>query len=227
MPRFSDRPGARERHLQRKCDNPLFPPAARAVSQDQVTLARQEDVGELQAFQAELREAVEQAVNLRPTEESEVILRLKERLDRLYEQAAGLREDQAQARLALRQLVAVVMRAVWKGAGNDARAQAELEEEEQARAAHYALLEQPLVADLLRPDSPITAGELAPTLLSADAEALAAALTLFDADQVEALCGQARLLLQEQPAGDPRIDQAWLRLRQMESAAAGGAAATH
>jgi len=83
------------------------------------------------------------------------------------------------------------------------------------------------VADLLRPDSPVTAEDLAPTLLSADAEALAAALSLFDTDQIEALCGQARLLLQEQPAGNPRIEQAWLRLRQMEAAAAGGAAATH
>ena len=64
MPRFSELPGARERHLQRRCDNPLFPAAVRTVTQEQVTIARQEDVGELQSFQSELREVVERAVNL-------------------------------------------------------------------------------------------------------------------------------------------------------------------
>ena len=62
-----------------------------------------------------------------------MILGLKERLDRLYEQASGLREDQTKVKAALRQLVGVVMRAVWSGAGNDALARSELEDEEQAR----------------------------------------------------------------------------------------------
>lgn len=222
MPRFSELPGARERHLQRRCDNPLFPVAVRTVTQEQVTIARQEDVTELQAFQSELREVVERAVNLKPTEESEVILGLKERLDRLYEQASGLREDQTKVKAALRQLVGVVMRAVWSGAGNDALARSELEDEEQARAAHYALLEQPLVADLLRPDSPVGADELVPTLLNAGPDELAAALPLFDAGQQTDICREARALLEARAREGHALEAAWLRLHELETSCGGG-----
>ncbi len=224
MPRFSELPGARERHLQRRCDNPLFPAAVRTVTQEQVTIARQEDVGELQAFQSELREVVERAVNLKPTEESEVILGLKERLDRLYEQASGLREDQTKVKAALRQLVGVVMRAVWSGAGNDALARSELEDEEQARAAHYALLEQPLVADLLRPDSPVGPDELVPTLLNAGPDELAAALPLFDAGQQADICREARTLLEARAREGHALEAAWLRLHELETSCGEGSA---
>ena len=74
-------------------------------------------------------------------------------------------------------------------------AQAELDDEEQARAIHFRLLEQPLVADLLHPQSLIGPDDLLPTLLTAAPSELTAALEVFDAHQVVALVQQGHALL--------------------------------
>jgi hypothetical protein len=144
---------------------------------------------------------VGEAVALGPHEQSDVILELKERLDQAYETACRLADDQSPNKEAIRKLVAVIMRAVWKGAGNDTLAHQELEQEEAARATHYDLLEQPLVADLLDPDSLIGENELLPVLLTCEKSAFEAAVTLFDPAQLAALSDQGEALLRMQQAG--------------------------
>jgi hypothetical protein len=194
--RFSDRPGRRERHLQRRHGNPLFadPPPRSGLAE--LERARREDQEEVRKFQEEFMALIQEATGLKPNEESEVILKLKERVDRAYEQASGLGEDQSRVKAAIPQLIAAIMAAVQRGAGADAQALQELDQEESARAMHYRLLEQPLVADLLAPDSPITAEELLPTLLCSEAEALEAAMQLFDPPQLGALVEDGRALLE-------------------------------
>ena len=54
-------------------------------------------------------------------------------------------DDQTPNKEAIQKLVTVIMRAVWRGAGNDSLAQQELEQEEEARRTHYALLEYPRI----------------------------------------------------------------------------------
>jgi hypothetical protein len=86
----------------------------------------------------------------------------------------------------------------------DPMAERQLEEEDEARRLHLRLLEHPLVADLLDPDSPIGPDELAATLLTESDDALQAALELFDVDQLRLLCRDARGLLDglaELPSG--------------------------
>jgi hypothetical protein len=182
---FSEYPGRHERHYRRRLENALF--GARALGRDDARLLEMQrlDHEELLAFIAELRETVQQAVDLKPNEGSDVVLALKERLDRLYEQSAGLADRQADNQAAIAQLIEVIMRNVERGAAGDAQAVAELDQERRARAAHFALLREPLVADLLHPDSTIPTEDLAATLLSAGQQALRAALELFDAAQLE------------------------------------------
>ena len=192
---YSELPGRHERHLLRKQDNPLFPELQRTISQDQLSEAQRLDHEELEAYIRELRKLVGEAVALGPHEQSDVILELKERLDQAYETACRLADDQTPNKEAIRKLVAVIMCAVCKGAGNDSLAHQELEQEEAARATHYALLELPLVADLLDPDSPIGENELLPVLLSAEEPAFEAAITLFDHAQLAALCESGDSLL--------------------------------
>ncbi len=199
---YSELPGRHERHLLRKRDNPFFPEAQRSISQSELTEAQRLDHEELEAYIHALRKLVGEAVALGPHEQSDVILELKERLDQAYETACRLADDQSPNKEAIRKLVAVIMRAVWKGAGNDTLAHQELEQEEAARATHYDLLEKPLVADLLDPDSLIGENELLPVLLTCDESAFEAALTLFDPSQLALLSDQGEALLQSQQAGE-------------------------
>jgi hypothetical protein len=216
---FSDRPGPRERQLRRRHGNPLFGSAA-AVDPEQLRRAKLADQAEAREFEQAFPALMERAANLPPTAESDQVLVLKEDLDKAYEQAAGLAGDQARLMEAINKLIGVIMRAVWKGAGNDSAAQEELRQEEEARRLHQALLQQPLIADLLNPDTPIPPEELAATLLSETEPALAAALVLFDPSQVEALHTQASALVAGLDAAVPIREEANRRLHQMEAALA-------
>lgn len=193
---FSEMPGRHERYLVRKHNNPLFPESERILTSSQLNEAQRLDHEELVAYIGDLRKLVGEAVALGPHEQSDVILELKERLDKYYEQACRLADDQTPNKEAIKKLIAVIMHAVWKGAGNDTLAHEQLEHEEEARKTHYALLEYPLVADLLDPESLIQEHELLTVLLSADQAEFEAAVNLFDPGQLSALCEQGDQLLQ-------------------------------
>ncbi len=215
---FSQRPGRWERHLQRKRDNPLFPESERSISPAALQEAQRLDHEELVDFITGFQQLIHQAVNLNTSEGSEVILEMKERLDRTYEQACGLADDQTETKGAIRKLLQVIMSAVWVGAGDDPQALAELKDEERARTTHFQLLEQPVVADLLAPDSPVSEKELVPTLLNETREGLEAALLLFDNAQLGVLCNEAHQLLKglEQEKSET-LQQARQRLVEMET----------
>ncbi len=192
---FSQLPGRHERHYRRKIDNPLFAGAPVALDEEVLLEMQRLDHEELLAYLDELRQTVQRAVDLRPNEGSELVLELKEQLDRLYEVSAGLADDHGSNQAAIGQLLEVIMRNVERGAAGDPQAMHELAQEKIARAAHFELLGTPLVADLLHPQSVIDAGELAPSLLSEDEEGLAAALQLFDLEQLSLLFADAERCL--------------------------------
>jgi len=197
--RYSQIPGQHERHLRRKQDNPLFPEAERQITPEQLEEAQRLDHEALTDFITDFRTLVHEVAGLSANEGSEVILGLKERLDQAYERAARMVDDQGETKQAIARLVGVIMQAVRRGAGSDAVALRELDDEEAARQAHYALLEHPLVADLLDPDSVIGEQELVPTLLSAGEAELQAACSLFDPQQLKSLAQRAEALLDVTP----------------------------
>lgn len=194
---FSQHPGRRERHLLRKRDNPLFPESERTLSRESLEEAQRLDHEELSAFITELRKSIHAAVRMQPNENSSLVLGIKERLDKCYEQSAGLADDQRENQEAIEKLLQVITAAVRRGAGNDQTALHNLAREEEARRAHFELLQYPLVADLLAPDSPIGSHELAPTLLSAPPAEFKAVLSLLDYNQRVLLHRDAQALLEE------------------------------
>ena len=216
---FSRLPGRHERHYRRKIGNPLFPDGPEGPEADPLLEAQRLDHEELVGFLAELRQTVQRAVDLRPNEASEVILELKETLDRLYETSAGLAEDHSGNQAAIRQLLDVIMRNVERGAVGDPRALEELAQERLARDAHFALLRSPLVADLLHPQSAIATLDLVPSLLSAGEQDLDAALQLFDREQLGQLYSDAQhhlaVLGEPPPSGIARLKQIAAHLAQL------------
>jgi len=214
---FSELPGRHERHYRRRLDNELFENPVRGFRDDQLLETQRLDHEELIAFLGELRETVQRAVSLKPNEETQVVLDLKSDLERLYEAAAGLADEQEGNKTAIRQLVAIIAQTIRGSAAGDPLAMSELEQEEAARAMHFGLLQQPLVADLLHPETLIGADELVPTLLSESEAAVAAALHIFDESQLAELLARAQRLLAERDPQRQRFPNAWQRLRQMEA----------
>jgi tRNA-dihydrouridine synthase len=194
MLRFSAKPGFWERHMQRKAANPRLFCLASTPQQADVTAAWQRDQQELARFHSDFKQLLEDMAALQGAVDTQVILQLKERIDRLYIHAKGDANLESQAQ-ALLKLHAVVMTAVIRASANDPLAREEVEQEQAAHAMHLHLLEHPLTAHLLRADSPIAGDELLPTLLSETPAALRAVLGMFDATQLAALCDAARRLL--------------------------------
>jgi len=209
---FSQLPGRHERHYRRKIGNPLFAEGPLQPDEAQLLEMQRLDHEELLAFLGELRQTVQRAVELKPNVGSEVVLELKEQLDRLYEVSAGLADDHGANQAAIKQLLEVIMRNVERGAAGDPQAMDELTQEKVARTAHFELLATPLVADLLHPQSTIAAAELAPSLLSEKEQGLAAALQLFDLGQLSQLFADAQQCLAA--SSEPPADAA-ARLRQI------------
>jgi hypothetical protein len=197
---FTHKPGRRERHLRRRHENPLFDWPPREVPPEELLAAQKADHEEMTAFREDFLAVVRKAVELPPDAGSEVVLELKEALERHYEQSFGLPETHTEERAAIRKLITLIMQAVKRAAGVDPLANQELAEEEEAREIHFRLLEQPLVADLLHPESPIGPTELAPAVLSATLDEVEAVLQVLDAAECAELADQAIRLLEDRAA---------------------------
>ena len=218
---FSSHPGARERHLQRQYNNPLFLPERRNFDEQRLSGARFMDEQEQEKFLLAFHGLLEEVAQLDANEGSEKMLDLKSRLDESYEQCSGLSGDHESEKQAIVKLVEVIMASIRQSARGDAEAEINLKEEELARHTHYQLLQFSLLADLLRPRSPIVQDELVPTLLSESEGAVTAAFQLFDKEQQETLCQQAKQLLEQKLQEQLDLPQAWQRLALMQKLLSG------
>jgi len=194
---FSDLPGSRERQLQRQYNNPLFSESLRTVTAEQLSKVQEQDLAQLQLFSEAFQVLFDSASQLAENVQSDVILKLKEDADRLYEQAACLPGDNNNAQQSLMKLISVIMQAVRHGAGDDPKAISELEQEAEARAMHAELMKVPLIVDMLNPDSMIDPDNLAATMLSVKPEELQAGLQLFEIDQITQLYNDAENLIHD------------------------------
>lgn len=214
---FTHKPGRRERHLRRRHENLLFAWPPEEVAPEVLLEAQRLDHEEMEAFRVSFRALVQRAVDLPPDADSDTVLGLKEELERHYEQACGLPEDHRWERESIAKLIGVIMKVIRRSAGSDPVARQELDDEESARAIHFRLLEQPLVADILHPETPIAAQELVPSLLSAAPEEVHAALDLFDPGQLALLVTEAAELLARLEALGVATTEARGRLAQMQA----------
>jgi len=209
-------PGTWERHWIRRQHNALLDESQRQADPQQLQQARRRDREAAARFRADFESLVQKAAALEAGADSETVLALKDELDRAYSVSCTVPGDQRQIQEAIRRLIALIMAAIRRGAGNDAYALAQLDEEDAARRLHFELQHVPLVADLTHPDSPVDEDELVPLLLGEPPETLVRVMTLFDADQAAALLQDAREFL----AGrDPEraLAPAWQALAVIEA----------
>lgn len=205
--------GMHERHLRRKDSNPLFGVPAPQFPMDAYAEARRLDSEEMGRFQADMRQVIQQAIDLDANVESEVVLELRAKLDQLYARCSGLGGNCGEHKRSIRKLIDVVMNAVWQAAADDPMARMELEQEEVARQQHFCLMEYPLISDLMRPDTPISQDELLPTLLQADEDELEAVMWMFEPEQLQDIREQAHTLLVERREQGYALPEAWASLQ--------------
>jgi len=202
-----------ERHLRRKDGNPLFAVPPHDYTEADYLHARKLDNRELNTFQCDMQEVIQQAIDLPANAESEVVLTLRGKLDQLYTRCSGFGGSCDSHKRAIRKLIEIVMSAVWQAAVDDPQAHMELESEEMARQQHYCLLEYALVSDLMRPDTPISQEELVPTLLQSDEDELEAVMWMFDPQQLRSIHEQAVALLEQRRAQGYELPTAWENLQ--------------
>jgi hypothetical protein len=215
---FSPEPGPRERQLRRKYQNPLFGPTGDQVTQQDVDAARQEDQIALQQFMQDFRSLIQEAVDLKPNTDSEIILDLKERLDQCYTRCCAMPGEHEEIKTAINKLIHVIMQAIRQGAANDPVALAKLDDEDAARRMHQALHVHTLIVDLLLANSPIEEAELLPTLLSETVEVVQATLPLFDIEQLGLLYETGKKRLEELQRQGHALPGAWSNLALFEHA---------
>ena len=211
---FSERPGRHERHFRCRM-HPLFPRPVTGYDDEDLLEVQRLDHEELLAFLQSLRELVRQAVELRPNEETQVVLDLKAELEKHYEESCGLADAQGSNQQAIADLIEVIMNTIRRSAAGDPLAEQELAQEAEARRRHFELLRSPLVADLLHPDTLIESDELVPVLLTDPGEQVEMALALFDDVQRAEILEQGRRLLEEK--GEDVGDEVENRLSWLES----------
>lgn len=221
--KFREKPGCRERHLRRKLHNPLFPPAEREKTLAELDAEQRGDDDELMSFLSAVKALVKRVGELSPDSSVGEIIDLKARVDAHYEQCLGLPGDQRRVKAALIKLITELTRLNMQTL-NDTRSLVELQDEQVKRLAHFTRLEFPLTGDLCREQSPVTAEEIVPTLLSEPAEAVTAALGLFDAARVASILEDARNLVERRRQEGFDITSAEKALAAIEQRAADTAA---
>lgn len=204
----SENPGAFERHLIRKNNNPLFMQRATKVSSDTLREAQEKDHEILKKFMMDFKETMLKAIDLKPNEDSEVILEIKDSLDKLYATSAVVADDQTRLQESIKKFLTIIMQAVRKGAADDTHALQELDQEEAAREANFSFLQSKLAADILDPDSPIEDVDLVPALLSATKDDLAISTQLFDYEQINYILIEAEKLLNQLEAEGHELKEA-------------------
>jgi len=218
---FSKNPGPRERHLQRKFNNPLFIGSGILTQQD-IQIAQQKDSDAMQQFMEQFSELVQRAVKLDKSVESDVVLLLKAQLEQQYAVCTGLPGRPVAIQDAFKKLIAAISATLRATSKDDPHALEKLSKDEEHTDLHLQLCDYLIVSDMLNPDEIINDDEKISALLNEPEDALRAALALFPPERIGMMVEEGKILLTKIEAEGYSLPLAWQRLAQMESWLQGG-----
>jgi len=212
---FSEKPGPRERHLQRKLNNPLF--NDRVVTQQAIQAAQQQDMISMQQFMEQFRELVQRAVKLDKTVESDVVLLLKAQLEQHYAVCTGLAGQPVAIQDAIKKLISAISATLRTTSKNDPHALEKLGNDEAHTLLHLHLCDHLIVSDILNPDQIISEDEKIPSLLNESEESLQEVLAIFPPEAIRGMVASGKTLLKKIEAEGHSLPVAWQRITQIES----------
>ena len=214
MLQFLPQPGPRERQLQRKANNPLFSTTG-PINQTDVEQARLQDQKDLEEFLVAFRAIVEEAAALDARADADDILAIKARLEQIYPRACGVTGDNSGLKTALKKLLDIISQALLNAADNDPEAISRINEDKESSELHLRISEFPLVADLLSEKDIIPAEELPAILLGESEDAVAAALLLFNPEQLQHIIDMAGKIIGKQADAINKYPDILNRLEQL------------
>lgn len=190
-PNFSKTPGSWEQQLQRRWNNPLFPKDSQQVAQHQVVEARELDKSEQKQFLEQFKGAVDKVSKLPARADTELLLELVPELDKCYTDCMVLGVPLPKERQALSRLITLFEQTLMRHAGTDNAFLEQLKQEQAARKMHHQALENPIIAAMMRENSPISSDELPATILSETPSIVENVLVFLDREQIKSLLEHA------------------------------------
>ncbi|MBC8519711.1 MAG: hypothetical protein H8D24_04800 [Gammaproteobacteria bacterium] len=190
-PNFSKAPGAWEQQLQRRWNNPLFSKESQQVVQHQVVGARELDKSEQKQFLHQFKKVVEKVSKLPERADTELLLELLPELDKCYTDCMVLGAPLPKERQALSRLITLFEQTLMRHAGTDNTFLEQLKQEQSARKIHHHALQNPIIAAMMRDESPISNHELPATILSAEPSMVEDVLAFLDQKQIRSLLEHA------------------------------------
>ena len=194
-PSFSRWPGACERHLIRRHDNPHYFSGGQPPATIEIAEAQAKDQQELIRFNTSLETLIHRSMSLTESTCSDSLASVKKELDACQNTAFGLAADLMEQKGALASINSIITAAMQHALRDDAAGLNSMMQKEAARMEQLQLLEYPIVSDLLRSDSPVPADELPAALLSESDNAYKAALEIFDEDRKIQLAHRLDILI--------------------------------
>jgi len=169
---WRDKPGAHERHLQRRYKNPLFPPARRSVTTAEVLAARRKDAAEYKDVVDKSR-GIELPENL-PPNWNEFLGNVREQIDELKDRARQIGGDTSNVMEYLNNLRGN-MADVWRACNqHNSEALRIYEEAEALVRKRDEVFRGDFGNQILRSDPCFPSDEVVPSLLCEDARTVAA-----------------------------------------------------
>ena len=168
-------PGAYERHLQRRYNNPLFPPSRQRVTLQELRIAQARDRTDAEAIRQEFYDLLQEIEGLPSLTTQTDVSVIRERIDDLHDKAAevGGLSNVINGLIKIRKAVIDTWR---KAIVNNPAALAALERAESLYRARARIAYNPFVAQMSR----IPSEEIVPALLTEDADTIRIAMEILD-----------------------------------------------
>ena len=227
---WSSDPGAHEAHLMRRKDNPYFPQSRRDISQQELIAAKTLDEEDYVSCQQHFEELGKEIEALSSTVTSGDLLKLRERIDELIFLSMGVggpAKEIASMADGLREAVISDLRAAF---ADDKETLSKIEEADTYHKDNTRRFSVPVMAQMLRANSPIPKDETIPTILSEDPSTIAIFINSLPDDTKPFIQAEALRLMQQvlrDGYADPNCEEKILALEgkwpmQWELPAVGG-----
>jgi len=194
---WSERPGCFERHLQRRYNNPLFSPERQHVTAADVAAARRQDAQDLASLRAEYVQLLSEIAELPDFMPFEQFNPIRERIQDLIHRAVEVGGEASETVPKLRTLRHILIQQVSEALSNNPRALKALQEAEAFHQANEGKLENQFLAQMLRDDTPITAEDVVPSILTEDVATIRTVMAVVG-EHLAAKFHQAAVVLVEE-----------------------------